>query len=368
MDNEKENLKNKSNESILIINYAMDSNDPIFSHQFEAVEEISKYFRNVFVITGKLQSRSTNENITIYSTNWKENSNRKNIKNFLKIYFKIMNDNNPTNVFSHMTAVQSGLICLHTWLKRKKHYLWYAHASNNIFLILNYLFLDGFVTSTKGSFPFRTKKLRIIGQAINSDVFSKTKEINYDLKNRKSLKLVHIGRFDKSKNIDLIISSALKSQTKNKKFEFTQIGEPSNFDNINYYKAISNKYKKEIKDNVIKINANINRKQVPFILSNYDIFIHAFEGSLDKSVVEATLLEMPVVTINKEYINEFGGWNKNINNIAGIKLDEELNFLLSLDEESIRKEIQKRKKIAIERHSLDKWASKISNLYQTNFS
>ncbi len=363
MGNEKVNSNKRLPESILIINYAMDKNDPIFSHQFEAVEEISKHFQRVFVITGRNKSHCINDNIKIYSTNWRENSNVKNILNFFRIYFVVMKKYNPKNIFSHMTAVQSSLICLHARVKGKKHYLWYAHASNNFFLLFSYLFLSGYITSTRGSFPFQTKKLRIIGQAINADLFSKKTKRKYDLKTRELLKLVHVGRFDESKNIDLIISTILNTQNTNQNFEFTQIGKPSNSINMEYYEMILNKYSDQIQFGEIKINSNINRREVPSALSKYDIFIHAFDGSLDKSIVEATFLEMPVVTINKEYINEFGKWEKSNTGNSEINLEDELNFLLSLDEETIRKEIKCRKKLAVEKHSLSNWAYRISSLY-----
>jgi len=357
------NIGDNLKESILIINYAMDKNDPIFSHQFEAVEEISKYFQEVYVITGRLRSYSTSKNVIIYPTNWEENSNKNNILNFFRIYLKIMKEKNPTNIFSHMTAVQSSLICLHTWLNRKKHYLWYAHKSNNKFLLFSYFFLTGFITSTKGSFPFKTKKLSVIGQAINAENFLKVVERNYDFADKKLIRLVHLGRFDKSKDIESLIECALKSQTINRKFELTQIGQPSNSQNLSHFKEITNKYKRQIESGEINITPNISRNQVPLELSKYDIFLHAFEGSLDKSIMEATFLEMPVVTINKEYISEFGQWNRSINENSNTNLEDELNSLLSLNVKSIEDEIQIRRLKAFKKHSLKNWAARISSLY-----
>ncbi len=65
-------------------------------------------------------------------------------------------------------------------------------------------------------------------------------------------------------------------------------------------------------------------------LQTYDCFIHSFQGSLDKTIVEATFLGLPVITINNEYRNIFGSWNltnKGMNN----SLKDEAQLLLNLE-------------------------------------
>ena len=54
----------------------------------------------------------------------------------------------------------------------------------------------------------------------------------------------------------------------------------------------------------IHISPPVARKNLPDLLNGNDVFIHAFQGSLDKTLIEATLAGLPVITINNEYLNE----------------------------------------------------------------
>jgi hypothetical protein len=52
--------------------------------------------------------------------------------------------------------------------------------------------------------------------------------------------------------------------------------------------------------------------EVSNILNSHDVFVHAYEGSLDKALIEATLAGIPVITANREYIRIFGSWSSEI--------------------------------------------------------
>jgi hypothetical protein len=66
------------------------------------------------------------------------------------------------------------------------------------------------------------------------------------------------------------------------------------------------------------------------------------------------MTNMPVVTINQEYINEFGSWGK-----QPVSLESELGSLLNSNLKEIDEEIQKRASIANEKHSSGIWIGKL---------
>ena len=107
--------------------------------------------------------------------------------------------------------------------------------------------------------------------------------------------------------------------------------------------------------NWIKFTKSINRQEVPHFLNRKDCFIHAFQGSLDKTLIESTLCMLPVVTINSEYIKIFGSWSEK----KSITLSQEIEHLFNLSDEAINKELQRRFDIAYSNHSLDQWVSKL---------
>jgi hypothetical protein len=72
-----------------------------------------------------------------------------------------------------MTSVQSAFISPITRIIRLRHYLWFAHTSNGIFLKVSRLLSNGIITSTPGSCPLKGNKVYPIGQSINSKNFRK---------------------------------------------------------------------------------------------------------------------------------------------------------------------------------------------------
>ena len=71
-----------------------------------------------------------------------------------------------------MTSIQSTFISPLTRVLRIRHYLWYAHTSNNIYLQISRALTNGIITSTPGSCPIKGRKVYPIGQAVDSKVFN----------------------------------------------------------------------------------------------------------------------------------------------------------------------------------------------------
>ena len=157
--------------NLLVFNYCMDLEDPLLSHQVEAVNELSKYFGKVTVITGRVGLHEVSGNVQILTSNWIAGKPLQSGLKFVLLATRFILRNRNTVVFSHMTEVQSALFCIPLRIFRVRHYLWYAHTYKSIYLTLNHFFTDGIITSTKGSCPIKSSKVFPVGKAINFDNF-----------------------------------------------------------------------------------------------------------------------------------------------------------------------------------------------------
>ena len=95
---------------MLILNYTMDEQDKLLSHQVEIVDMIAKKIDHVTVLTGKIGKVSDLGNINLNSYNWNEG---KSLANIIKLLFQFYGINRKKNikvVFSHMTFNQSLVI------------------------------------------------------------------------------------------------------------------------------------------------------------------------------------------------------------------------------------------------------------------
>jgi hypothetical protein len=252
-----------------------------------------------------------------------------------------------------MTSVQSAFISPITKILRLKHYLWYAHTSDNNYLRIANILTDGIITSTPGSCPVKGRNVFPIGQAVDSHIFKNSKGIKLPL-----TKMIHIGRLDPSKKIESVVSVVKNSRVSFGNLALKIIGSPSSERYEYYAVSLKSKFISEVNEGWLEFIPSIQRSQIPATLREESCFIHAFEGSLDKTLVEATLSGIPVATINKEYIEIFGSWSS-LNPSRLLNLEDEFQALLLCNQVSLDNEISRRRKIAIDNHDLDGWITRL---------
>lgn len=330
----------------------MDKNDPVLSQQAQVVARLVSHYSKVTVLTGRVGLYEKHPNLTVINSNWIPGKSVTNGLRFLYKAVPILIRQRPEVIFSHMTDVQSFLISIISFLLGIKHFLWYAHKSKSVYLRLNHAMLDGIITSTPGSCPIIGSKIYPIGQAVD--------EKQFPIRNLGSMnldKLVHIGRFDRSKNVALIISEVEFARSIFPELSLTLIGSPSNLEEAKYAKAVLFDSKNAVLDGWLNFESAISRSKAPKILFKNDMFIHAYQGSLDKTLVEATMAGLPVVTVNLEYFAEFGVWSGK--DESKTSLAKQIQYLKSLPPEKLASELMYRREIAVENHSLEKWIEKL---------
>lgn len=336
--------------SLVVINYAMDVNNSVFSHQIDTVNHLSKFFPKVVVVTSQVGSYEVAKNVIVKTCHWKKGKSIVNIVNFLLAIAPELNKN--VVIFSHMTDVQAAIIAPIARILGIKHYLWYAHTTYSVFLRWSKYWVNSILTSTLGSCPVKGSKVIVVGQAINPEIF------NFKRPGPKSLRLgLHFGRFDPSKRIEVIIEESYKIRKSNYEIYVTQIGSPSSRRFEKYRDQVETHL--EILGNSVwfQIKPFVNRAHLPRILHNHDFFIHAYNGSLDKSLIEATMCGLPVLTTNQEYLMEFGTWTGDVSST----LSEQYLCLAKMDETLLNLELLNRREKCIKFHSISHWALEVSS-------
>jgi glycosyltransferase involved in cell wall biosynthesis len=339
--------------NLLVINYAVDERNQVFAHQTEAVIRLSKKFRKVYVITSTKGQVYLPNNVTVIESRWIQGKRIRNSLRFIGKFFQVYFRDKNIVIFSHMTEVQSALISPFTKIMGIRHIVWYAHASRSLAMNVNHFLLNGIASSTTGSCPYTGDKISIVGQAIDENFFS-----SYQRNFEPPYKFVHVGRTDPSKKIELIIKTIENLNRMGFDSSLTITGGPSSANSNGYVQSLE--FLRESLENPFSIifSGPIQRDLLPEYLKAFNLFIHAFQGSLDKSLIEATLLGIPVLTLNTEYLNIFGSWNLK----PGSSLEEEFVALTSLSKDQINFEINRRRELAVSRHSLSGWVEKIYKL------
>ena len=341
----------KSDNSLLVYNFVMDTRDPLLSHQHEAVNALAKNFNQITVVTGKVGDTDLAKNVKLISTNWIPGQSFRNLIKLSRISLPIIARGEFQRVFFHMADLQCALLSPLIRIRGRKQSLWYAHTFKSKYLVFAHYWINTLITSTPGSCPIKSKKVKSIGQAIDEMKFPTLSLDSLDLN-----RLVHIGRFDKSKNIDQLITSAKVMRKKYPKLELTIVGSPGNAESVNWSKNLVDLFDEDIKQGWLIFKPAIKRSEFSTELSKHGCFIHAYQGSLDKTLIESTMSRIPVVTINLEYVNIFGSW-------ASFKLKDLESEYCSMRETSrakLENELDRRLSIALKKHSLQNWLESIS--------
>ena len=334
----------------------MDEKSQVFSHQVDVVNKLADKYDQVTVLTGLIGTYKVSSNVKVFSCNWIAGKRFFSLYRFMMKFLQLLGRNKFTCIFSHMTSVQSTFISPITRVLRIRHYLWYAHTSNNIYLQISRALTNGIITSTPGSCPIKGRKVYAIGQSVDSKVFDKKLELETPI-----IKLIHIGRFDPSKNIESIVADVKQLRDEHPGLKLNIIGSPSSDKFQQYMESVKSKFMADVQIGWLAFTPAVERIKLPNELKKYDCFVHAFQGSLDKTLVEATLAAIPVVTVNKEYLKIFGKWS-NSNSDNQITLTSELRFILNLDATAITKEVDRRYEIARTNHDIEGWISRLVNV------
>lgn len=337
--------------SLIIVNHVLDDLDPYLSHQGQVVQLLAAHFSRIKVITGRVGSFSIPENVSVVNTHWDSGKRIRSLVRFIWVAFPEILFGRKQTIFSHMADLQAAVISPVARLTGKRHFLWYAHSHKSLYLAFASHFVNGIVTSTTGSCPISGSKVNYIGQSVDPKQFFPRiddKPTNF--------RFIHVGRLDRSKNIELLIRTVLEIKQNFPQACLTLVGSSGNSESIDYFDELKSKYLTEFRSGSIKFVPRMQRRDLCDELWAHDYFIHAYRGSLDKTLIEATLTRMPVISLNSEYSRIFGNWSK----LDKPTLVEEFLALNSFTKEEIAEELTRRGEIAENFHSAEQWIGKLS--------
>jgi glycosyltransferase involved in cell wall biosynthesis len=261
-----------------------------------------------------------------------------------------------------MTETSAVLFGLYFSLIQCRQVLWYAHAHKSVRLIIAAIFMNSICSSTKGSMPLKSSKVVLIGQLADPALFPfSPKDLSKDLT------LIHYGRFDQSKNIRLLIQVLKRLLDQGVNSKLIIIGSPTTLESEQYQLTIRREFQELLNTDALTIAPAQPRAELISYLNRCDIFLHAFQGSLDKSIIESTLAGIPIATLNQEYLNNFGKWDNGEqwlqeNDVA--ILSQEILAIKSMNKMDLRIELDRRFNIALQDHTLEKWVFKLLPLLE----
>jgi len=334
----------------------MSTKNLVFSHQREVVLALSQFFETVEVFTSESSSEDLPENVKVFLLPWKIGLPLRNLLTVVKDIYPVLIRDRTSVLFTHMTDAHAAILAPLTWFLRIRHILWYAHAANSKFLIWSSFFVSNIVSSTPGScnLSFNKAKICYINQGINKKIFP------YKIRSyEKFRKVLYYGRLDPSKNIHLFPNILLELNSSGDVYTLDIFGRPANLHSEKYFLNVLSSNQVRTQGLSINFHDPIERALVPTVAENYDIFLNLFSGSLDKTLVEATFMGMPVVTWNMEYCSQFGTWSNFPVSETIDFITKEFEAIDSMEKSALNIEIVRRLNLAIGNHSIEGWVDRL---------
>jgi glycosyltransferase involved in cell wall biosynthesis len=330
----------------------MNPNSMVFSHQSEIALELAELFDSVTVFTSESNASLRPKNVRVVEVPWRRGSYFGNAVRIIKSILPFLIKNRHSVVFTHMTDIHAALISPFTWLLKMHHVLWYAHAHNSPYLIWASFFVNRIASSTPGScnLMINKNKLRFINQGVSA------KHFPFSLREKYSItKMLNYGRLDPSKNVNRLIELTELLNGNDNSFKLDIYGATMSSSSLSYLQFCKTSAEELIRRRIVNFLDPIERRNLPKQTSHYGLFLNLFIGSLDKTLVEATLMGLPVVTWNQEYCREFGTWSKGHASESISFIIDEINALQHISDDEYVREVYRRHELAKQNHSLDSW-------------
>jgi glycosyltransferase involved in cell wall biosynthesis len=273
---------------LLICTQAMDKNHPILGFFHRWVEEFAKHCEVVHVICLIEGEHSLPANVHVHSLGKERGKNRlRELWRFYRLMWQLRHEHDSVFVHMNQIYVILGAILWRLWGKRIS--LWYMHGTVSTSLRLAEKMTHVIFTGSKESFPLQSRKLIITGHGIDIDLFT-------PMQATKDIDLVTVGRITPSKNIELLLE-ALAEVRKTHSVTLTIVGRASSEAEAQHQSKLQAKAASLGVVDAVIWHGGASNTDLPSLLNRSKVFVHAAtNGSLDKAVLEAMAVGLPVVS------------------------------------------------------------------------
>ncbi|MDO8493092.1 MAG: glycosyltransferase [bacterium] len=343
---------------LLILTQKVDLNDDVLGFMHGWIAEFARQCESVTVVCLYKGQYLLPANVKVLSLGKEEGVSRfKYIFNFYRYIWQ--ERKNYDSVFVHMNPEYIVLGGLFWRLWGKTISLWYAHGYVPLALRVAEKFTNIIFTSTVSGCRLDSKKIKVIGQGIDTDKFSIS---NFQFKNDDLFKIVTVGRIAPAKDQKSLVLAADILRSRGLKFKVNIIGGLGLADQSRYFDELKQMaLEKNLGDVINFVGPVANEKILPY-LHEADLFVNmGLTGSLDKVVPEAMSAGLPILTCNEALIEVLGDYTDRLMypKADSTRLADKIQEMTKLTPQERQKIGQDLREIVVKDHSLKNFVGEI---------
>ena len=289
---------------LLILTQKIDQNDGVLSFMIGWIKAFAENCEHVTVIALTVGEHDLPANVTVYSLGKEHRESRFLYLNFF--YHYIWKERkNYDSVFVHMNTVYVILGGLFWRVFGKRVVLWYAHGRVSWDLYLATYFSHVILTSSPSGYRITTPKRAIVGQGINTELFSFHERA---IDEHAPLRLCIIGRISPTKDYETLLHAfAILVNEKGMRLQLDIVGGAGAPDQEPYVEHIQQLGRELGVDMFVTFHGPKPHHETVTYLHDSAIFVStATNGSFDKAMGDAMSTGLPVVACNDAMREVFG--------------------------------------------------------------
>jgi len=285
---------------LIVITQKVNINDDNLGFFHRWLEKLSAKTDEVRVVCLSKGGYDLPENIKVYSLG-KEKGYPK-IWQFLRLQkFLLANLPQVDGVLAHMCPIYAILAWPLTKLFKKRFIMFYAHGGTHLKLKIAERLLDTILTSSLAGFRLKSKKVKVIGQGIDVDLFQPKESYGHNAEN---FNVLFAGRINKTKDPLTILKAfdILVNEQNVKKIKLKIVGHPLVKSEKEYLESLKEFIKNSRLKDYAEFIDGVPYAKMPERYNEADLFINpSSTGSLDKVVLEAMASGCLVLNCNEAY-------------------------------------------------------------------
>jgi glycosyltransferase involved in cell wall biosynthesis len=316
---------------LLLFNLATDEDDPILGFTTRWIRALAARLDFIHVVTMRMGRIELPNNVRVYSVGKERGySEPRRVIEFYKILAQIVREERVDVCFSHMNPLFTVLAGPFLRFYKIPIVTWYAHPKATWILKVAHRLSDRMVASFRTSYPYKHDKLSVIGQGIDTQLFSpRAQALTED-----PPIILCVGRLSPVKDHSTLIeAAALLRQKWNRPFRVVIVGGPATSRDEPYVLSLRQQVKRLGLGDTVCFEPAITLNLIPEWYRRCTVYVNMTStGSGDKVVWEAMACGAVCVVANAGFKEMLGSYADRCLYDFGNpeQLVERLNWVLSL--------------------------------------
>lgn len=292
---------------LLLFNLATDADDPILGFTTRWICALAEQVEFVHVITMRAGRLELPGNVRVYSVGKEKGySEPRRAVEFYRHLFRILREDRIDVCFCHMISIFTVLAAPVLKAKRIPIVTWSAHPSLTLVLKLAHRLSDRMVASVATAYPYRRDKLTVVGQGIDTGVFSPDGKVLPE----DPPVILCVSRLSPVKDHPTLLKAAGRlRQSWDKPFRVMIVGGPASPRDADYVRSLHEQVKELRLEDVVYFEPALRMEKLPFWYRRCTVHVNmTATGSGDKVVWEAMACGRLCVVANEGFVQTLGAY------------------------------------------------------------